>query len=255
MTYEHARILIADDEETVRLSTAALLRQKGYVCDCAQDAEEAARLLGDSYDLLIADIRMPGNWELELLRSVHERMPELPVVVVTGYPSLPTAVESLRLSISDYLIKPVEINELQQAVTRALEKGRLLRAVREASVETTQLTTALDQLEQAVTARGGVERSPLQAWTAKRYIEQAVTHIARLSLVVGQVVGGLQEESDEPSADVCRVMRCQRLAAYEQTIEQAVEILERTKQAFKSKELGELRKRLEITLKANRRLG
>lgn len=254
MTHEQARILVADDEETFRLSTAALLRQKGYVCDCAQDSEEAARLLQKPYDLLIADIRMPGNTELELLRSVHQRMPELPVVVLTGYPSLSTAIESLRLSVSDYLMKPFDLAELQRAVTRALEKGRLLRAVREASVETTQLTTALDQLEEAMTTRSGGESSPLLAWTAKRYIEQAVTHIARLSLVVGQVASGL-EESDEPSADVCRVMRCRRLATYEQTLEQAVEVLERTKQAFKSKELGELRKRLETTLKENRRMG
>lgn len=254
MTQEQGRILLADDDETFRLSTAALLRQKGYVCDCAQDSEEAARLLQQTYDLLIADIRMPGNTELELLRSVHERMPELPVVVLTGYPSLPTAVESLRLSISDYLIKPVEISELQQAVTRALDKGRLLRAVREASIETTQLTTALGQLEQAVMTRGGVEKPPLVTWAAKRYIEQAVAHIARLSLVVGQVMGGLEETEEQP-VDVCRVMRCQRLAAYEEALEQTVEVLARTKHAFKSKELGELRHHLESTLKTNRRLG
>lgn len=254
MTHGQASILLADDEETFRLSTAALLQQKGYVCDCAQDAEEALRFLEKPYDLLIADLRMPGNTELELLRSVHERMPDLPVVVLTGYPSLPSAVESLRLSISDYLIKPVGLPELQQAIQRALEKGRLLRAVREASVETAQLTAALDQFEQAFTTRGGAEKPPLMAWAAKRYIEQAVTHIARLSLVVGQVVGGL-EETEEQSADVCRVMRCQRLAAYEQVLEQTVEVLARTKHAFKSKELGELRKQVETTLKSNRRLG
>lgn len=254
MTQACARILIADDEETFRLATAALLRQKGYVCDCARDSEEATRLLQDSYDLLIADIRMPGNSELELLRSVHERMPELPVVVLTGYPSLPTAVESLRLSISDYLIKPVGLPELQHAITRALEKGRLLRAVREASAETAQLTAALDHIEQTMTTTRGGQKQPLIAWGAKRYVEQAVAHIARLSLVVGQVVGGL-EEGEDKSADICRIMRCPRLAEYEQVLEQTVEVLERTKHAFKSKELGELRKHVENTLKANRRLG
>lgn len=254
MIKDQARILIADDEETFRLSTAALLRQSGYLCDCAQDSAEAARRLEESYDLLIADIRMPGNTELELLRSVHDRMPELPVVVLTGYPSLPTAVESLRLSISDYLIKPVELPELEQAVARALQKGRLLRAVREASIETSQLTAALGQLEQVVSMRGGAERPPLVAWAARRYVEQAVTHIAQLSLVVGQVVGGI-EETENQSIDLCRVMRCQRLAAYEQALEETVEVLARTKYAFKSKELGELRRHLETVLKTTRRLG
>jgi CheY-like chemotaxis protein len=254
MLQEQARILIADDEETFRLSTAALLRQKGYICDCARDSEEAVRLLPESYDLLIADIRMPGNTELELLRSVHERMPELPVVVLTGYPSLQTAVESLRLSISDYLIKPVELSELQQAVTRALKKRRLLRAVRESSAETSHLTDALQQLEQAIFPKEGAGNPPPMAWAAKRYVEQVVTHIARLSLVVGQVLGG-REEKDARAVDVCQVMRCQRLTAYEQALEQAVETLARTKHAFKSKELGELRKHLETILQSRRRLG
>lgn len=254
MPHEHARILIADDEETFRLATAALLRQKGYVCDCAQDSEEAARFLSDSYDLLIADIRMPGNMELELLRFVHDEMPELPVVVITGYPSLQTAVESLRLSISDYLIKPVELSELQQAVTRALERGRLLRAVREASKETTHLTAVLAQLEQAMITQGGAGTPPPVAWATKRYVEQAVTHIAHLSLVAGRVLEGLEETEDQP-VDVCRVMRCQRLAAYEQALEQTVEVLARTKHAFKSRELGELRKHLENILQTGRRLG
>lgn len=161
MIHEQARILIADDEGTFRLSTAPLLRQTGYLCDCAQDSEEAARRLEQSYDQLIADIRMPGNTELEFLRSVHDRLPELPVIVLSGYPSLATAVAALRLSISDYLLKPVELPELRQAVARALEKGRLLRAVRDASVGTSQLTAALGQLEQAVTVRGGAERPPI----------------------------------------------------------------------------------------------
>jgi len=254
MTQAPARILIADDEEIVRLSTAALLRQKGYVCDCAQNAEEAARLLQDSYDLLIADIRMPGNCEMELLRSLHERMPELPVVVLTGYPTLPTAIESLRLSICDYLIKPFEMSDLQQAIERGLQKGRLLQSVRKASVETTQLTAAFKQLEEMVMMSGGSTRPPLVTWAVKRYAEQAVLHIAQLSLVLVNVLNGL-EETEGPSADVCQIMRCQRLAAYEQVLEDSVEVLERTKHAFKSKELGELRKQLETILKMNRGLG
>ncbi len=252
MIHEPARILIADDDETFRLSTAVLLRQMGYICDDAQDSDEAAKHLEQSYDLLIADIRMPGNTELEFLRSVHDRLPELPVIVLSGYPSLATAIAALRLSVSDYLFKPVEFAELKQAVARALLKGRLLRAVRDASVGTAQLTAALGHLKQAVTVRGGAERPPLVEWTAKRYVEQAVSHIAQLSLVVGQVVGGL-EETENQTADVCRVMRCERLAVYEEALEETVEVLARTKNAFKSRELGDLRKRLETVLKSSRR--
>ncbi len=67
-----AKILLADDEQTFLHSTADLLRDQGYDCDCAMDAEEASALLhGAEYDLLISDINMPGNGQLEFLTAVH----------------------------------------------------------------------------------------------------------------------------------------------------------------------------------------
>src|SRR5207244_2354984 len=100
-----ARILIADDEETFLQSMGALLRREGYACDCVRDAREAAAALEKvAYDLLITDIYMPGNAELEFLHDLQSRGAIIPVIVVTGYPSVPTAVASLRLSVVDYLI-------------------------------------------------------------------------------------------------------------------------------------------------------
>src|SRR4030042_6214874 len=95
------RILIADDEETFRNSLADLLRQAGYQCDCAPDAIVAAELLHSAeYDLLIADIKMQGNFELEFIRALPQIAEGMPVILVTGYPSLRSAIESIQLPVA-----------------------------------------------------------------------------------------------------------------------------------------------------------
>lgn len=106
---EKGKILIADDEETFLHSTADLLRREGYDCDIVPDGNRAAEMLGKGeYDLLIADIKMPGNGNLELVREMPRLAEGLPVILVTGYPSLKTAMESFQLPVAAYLPKPVE---------------------------------------------------------------------------------------------------------------------------------------------------
>ena len=78
-------ILIADDEETFLRSTARLLHREGYDCDCALDADRAVEMLRTGrYDLLIADIKMPGNPNLKLVRDVQQLAAGMPVILVTG---------------------------------------------------------------------------------------------------------------------------------------------------------------------------
>jgi DNA-binding NtrC family response regulator len=123
-----ARLLLADDEETFRSSVAVLLRREGYVCDVASTAGEASKHLSENvYDLLITDLRMPGNMELELLKAAAGSGGMLPVIVVTAYPSVPTAIEALRCAVVDYLVKPFDFDELLRAVRRALETRRAAR--------------------------------------------------------------------------------------------------------------------------------
>jgi PAS domain S-box-containing protein len=122
---EHRRILIADDEEIFLHTTADLLRRKGYECACAPDATSAANLLRDNrYDLLIADIKMPGNGELEFLHALPRLAPGLPAVVVTAYPSLQSAIQSIQLPVTAYLVKPVAFPELLAQVRTALRRIR-----------------------------------------------------------------------------------------------------------------------------------
>jgi DNA-binding NarL/FixJ family response regulator len=122
-----ARLLLADDEETFRSSVAVLLRREGYVCDVASTAGEATKSLTENtYDLLITDLRMPGNMDLELLKAAASGG-MLPVIVVTAYPSVPTAIEAVRCAVVDYLVKPFDFDDLLRAVRRALETRKAAR--------------------------------------------------------------------------------------------------------------------------------
>ena len=116
-----ARILIADDEPLYLRTTAALLKKAGYECLTAADGAAAIDILQQqSIDLLLSDLNMPGNLKLELLHEGRSRWSDIPVIVVTGAPSLPTAIESVRLGIADYLLKPVKYEDLLSAVSKAL---------------------------------------------------------------------------------------------------------------------------------------
>ena len=123
-----ARLLLADDEETFRNSVAVLLRREGYLCDVASTADEAIeRLTENPYDLLITDLRMPGNMDLELLKAAATGNSVLPVIVVTAYPSVPTAIEAVRCAVVDYLVKPFDFDQLLKAVRQALKARKAAR--------------------------------------------------------------------------------------------------------------------------------
>ena len=116
------RILIADDEETFLHSTADLLRREGYECDCATDAATAAdKLKQTKYDLFIADIKMPGNWELELIREIRSITKDMPVILVTGSPSLDTTKQAVQLRVVAYLVKPVDFDQLLALVKTSIK--------------------------------------------------------------------------------------------------------------------------------------
>ncbi|WP_296444447.1 response regulator [Rhodoferax sp. UBA5149] len=103
------KILIVDDEEVVRASHLRLL--SGHCCyvEAALNGADALREMErDSYDLVLLDLRMPGLDGMSVLRMIKQRWPESEVVVITGYPSVDTAKEAIRLGAYDYLAKPVD---------------------------------------------------------------------------------------------------------------------------------------------------
>ncbi|TVP95252.1 MAG: sigma-54-dependent Fis family transcriptional regulator [Planctomycetaceae bacterium] len=119
------RLLLADDEPLYLQATSQLLRKAGFDCICVADAEAAIRYLrSEPFDLVLTDLNMPGNLKLELLQAGRKEWPQTPLIVVTGVPSLPTAIEGVRLGIADYLIKPVRFEILLKSIRRVLARPR-----------------------------------------------------------------------------------------------------------------------------------
>lgn len=118
-----ARILVADDEPLYLRTTGDLLRKAGYECVCVPNAYAALDALAkERFDLVLSDLNMPGNLKLELLKQGRAQWPSIPLIVITGVPSLPTAIESVRLGIADYLLKPVKYADLLASVSRVLAR-------------------------------------------------------------------------------------------------------------------------------------
>lgn len=123
------RLLLVDDEEVFATSTSRMLDKRGYEVETAGNAEQASELLRTKkYDCVISDVRMPGNSRFEFIEDLAEAKDSPPVVVITAYPSVDTAVKSLDLRISSYLVKPVEIDELLARVENAIREVRTRRA-------------------------------------------------------------------------------------------------------------------------------
>lgn len=232
-------ILIADDEETFRLSTTELLRREGYQCDCVPDAAAAAeRLSGGHYDLLISDIKMPGNADLEMIRRLAQIRAGLPVILVTGYPTVRTAVESIQLPVTAYLIKPVDMSELLPLVRQSIgtyQVRRIVNANRQRLQDWSQDLENIEALMQKSPAAADAE--PLNALLAltMRNLQETLLDLKRLTEVV--------TIADNPQArEALETSRPLKLLA---AVRETINVLEKTKGSFKSKELGELRRRLE----------
>ncbi len=129
MATENAlRILVVDDEESLREVLSEVLTDDGYNVDTAETGIKALEMFDQgNYHLVISDIRMPGMSGIELLEKIKERSTETQVIIITSHASLDTALTALRTGAYDYLIKPFEDLELISAVVnRATEKIRLI---------------------------------------------------------------------------------------------------------------------------------
>src|SRR6476620_11099768 len=124
-----ARILIVDDQEMMRDSLAATLVREGHEVVAAGDGQAAVTRLsnGTRFDLLITDLKMPRMTGIELLAEAKKLRPELPVIMMTAFATVQTAVEAMKLGAYDYIQKPFDGDEIKHLVDRTLEHNRLIR--------------------------------------------------------------------------------------------------------------------------------
>jgi len=123
---EKRRILVVDDEESHRIMLRAVLSADGYVVTEASDGTEAVRAVGkEAFDLILLDIRMTNMDGIEALTEIRKISPLVPVLIMTAYASVKTAVEALKAGAFDYLTKPLDIEELKILIEKALEHYHL----------------------------------------------------------------------------------------------------------------------------------
>jgi DNA-binding NtrC family response regulator len=129
------KVLIVDDEENVCHSVKKILGRKGYEVSQALTVDDAVNLINDmSFDLVITDLMIPGTNGMELLQIIHDKYPELDVIMITGYASIESAVNATKLGASGYLPKPFTPDELTKLTEHTLAKrtsrAKLTREVR-----------------------------------------------------------------------------------------------------------------------------
>lgn len=233
MTETKGRILLADDDPSYSATMAELLRAEGYDVTCVSDGEEAFKAAtGEQFDLLLADLEMPGNEDLALVKGVAGRHGNLPIIIVTGFPSLRTAMASIELPVSAYLVKPVTFPTLAAKIEQGITRYRAFRRADE------RLEQMRQELAQAATAPGGTGR-------------EAFMRLA-LRNVLGSLTDVEQLASDAPpSADAghtCQQLNCPRGAQLTEAVRETIFVLEETRSSFKSTQLRDLRRKLNLML-------
>ena len=120
------RLLLVDDEENIRTPLSTFLRSRGYDVQTAESGARALAMLGEQkFMLMLCDIRMPGLSGVEIVPHAVRADPDLAIVMLTAVNDAPTATEALSAGALDYLMKPVELTDLEAAVERALHKRSL----------------------------------------------------------------------------------------------------------------------------------
>jgi DNA-binding response OmpR family regulator len=233
------RVLVADDEDIFRRSTVDILIERGYdaigVSDVGQGMDAVQR---GGFDLIISDIRMNGNLNFEFIREIIQCKRETPLMIVTGYPSIQSAIESIRLSITDYLIKPIPPDEFLLRVQTALRRGHGLSETNCSECRGIFNDTPTFINKQPSSDPMTLERIMNDQIHEMYRAMEGLYHATRLAS--GQASGGTK--------DLCQFSKCSNLDRHRSMLKETVAVLVKTKNSFKSKELAELRERIEELL-------
>ncbi len=122
-----SRILVVDDERSIRNTLKDILEYEKYEVDLAEDGNKAIeKVKGAEYDIVLCDIKMPGLDGIEVLERLHILTPDTPVVMISGHGNIDTAVESIKKGAFDYIEKPLDLNRLLITIRNAMDKSNLV---------------------------------------------------------------------------------------------------------------------------------
>lgn len=225
------RVLLADDDEPFRTGFSKLLQRLGFACLVAGDAAAALAILREKeIDALVSDIHMPGNVGLELIEAVPQIRRGLPIILLTGRPEFQTAAKSVRLSVAAYLVKPPAIEELTALLDENIARFHRLQLVSANRARIETWARELAALEENL-RRPAAEQPQLSGDYLRLTLHNMALQLAELARTTAEAQ--LSSAGDD-------LERAKLLQALRQTID----VLESTRKNFKSKELGELRRRL-----------
>jgi cyclic di-GMP phosphodiesterase len=207
------RILIVDDDGQIRAVLARMLQSHHYVCDLAEDAAHARELLGQLRpDLVLSDVRMPGESGLDLLRHIRDRYPRLPVVMISGVGEVDVAFSALDVGAYGWVTKPFDASQVLIAVSNALIRAGLEERTRayERHLEqivierTHELEATVEQLEHSQDELQHATRDTIEALTRaieRRDIEtgQHTERVSRYATILAEAYG--------LPADTCSMIR------------------------------------------------
>jgi two-component system response regulator HydG len=181
------KILVVDDDAGHRSMLLTLLADWGYRLDGAQDGESAVALCrSQPFDLVLMDVRMTGISGIEALKEIKLRQPDLPIVIMTAYSDVRAAVEAIKSGAYDYLTKPLDFDDLRQAMERALDhaalrhENRTLQETLAASLDTGDIISqspTMRQMMQSLAAIAPSEATVLitgESGTGKELIARAI---------------------------------------------------------------------------------
>ncbi|MGB9082258.1 MAG: response regulator, partial [Desulfuromonadaceae bacterium] len=121
-------ILVADDDQAIRRTLELHLSEEGFAVRTAADGHEAVeKAIQAEVDLVLLDVRLPGMDGFEVLGRIKEKRPDLPVVVITAYDDMQTAIKAIRLGAIDHLGKPVDLDHLDEVIDKIFEMSALAR--------------------------------------------------------------------------------------------------------------------------------
>lgn len=229
------RVLFADDDQAARDGLTVMLRRVGYTCESAATGAEALeKLRTGAFEALISDIHMPGNTALEIVAAATQIAPGLPVILLTGRPSVETAARSVRLPVAAYLTKPPDLEELTRMLDQAIADYRDFGLIHAGRERLRNWEKELEEIERlmnrpAVDDRGVALESFVRV--SLRQAILALTELERATQALDRRTGNRSQQLDHVAA-----------------LQHTVEVLERTRQNFKSKDLADLRKQLEQLL-------
>ena len=120
---EHSRILIVDDDESIRKILSAILEEEGYTVETAENGREAIdKTNAKVYNLVLVDVRLPDIEGVVLLGKLRETMPRMRKIIITGFPTVRNAIEAVNNMADAYMLKPFEIGKILETIKEQLKK-------------------------------------------------------------------------------------------------------------------------------------